>query len=271
MGARESFSAWQDVAKYRAARKMIQGGAWGRLIFGVIAVFAGLLSFQLDIIHVGLVVLGGYLVAGFVVAFARPGVAAWILGGTGLVLLGLWNVLYTFADVILYKDKGQAQTFWAVLGAFQILWGARLLLTKSRYVGIHLPAPSPEAVKRVDELCAGLRRARESDGPQFVELVVMSAEVMQLRGKVGPEGAFLVDTSGTHVYFAQPGDLELRLKKEGPLHKRNRCEMAIRGETMPCAMSHASFERIIAWKEGRPLAPAPPTPPANSPAGAGQV
>ena len=140
MDPRQSFSAWQDVAKYRAARKMIQGGAWGRLIFGVIAVFAGLLSFQLDIIHVGLVVLGGYLVAGFVVAFARPGVAAWILGGTGLVLLGLWNVLYTFADVILYKDKGQAQTFWAVLGAFQILWGARLLLTKSRYVGIHLPA-----------------------------------------------------------------------------------------------------------------------------------
>ena len=262
MDIRQNLAALQEMAKYRAAAKLLRANAWGSVIFGVIALFLGIFSLDQSILNLGLAAIGLFLLAGALTTFIKPGPAALMLSGIGLLLVGMWNIGLVVLET---KAGGKPSTFWGVLGAMQIWWGIRMFSPKAKEAAISLAAPPSEVMQELDALAASIRKAREKGSPDIAEIVTTKHPPMALRVKLAQGVAFFVDATGTHIYAGEPADVDLTLKKpEAMKDKNNKGELRIRQDVFPCQVSKISYERLIAWKSGivaSSAAPPPPVPP----------
>jgi len=137
----------------------------------------------------------------------------------------------------------------------------QMLMPKSKHAAISLAKPPSESMEEIDKAVNAVRGKREKNGTQFIEMQCdHGLSPMMLRGRLGEGTAIITDERGVHVYFAQPDDVEVTLKKEGPPKKRNRGTLRIRDEKLSCKISDVSYERLAACKASGGKAAVPPAP-----------
>ncbi len=235
----------QRAADFRTVRKTLKPPAIGSIVFGVIAIGLGIASLEDSPINAVLVLLGLGLLGEGIWILVQPTPVGMIIDGIALCLLGLWNLFVTFLNV---SSGAKGPRAFAVLGIFQIVLGIQSFRRYGRFAGAAGGTASAEAIKRVDELVAGVEASSEKTSPDIIEFAVKG---IAWKGRLSSDVAVLVAQGEQDVVLARKAELLITPQEAPGSGKTFKAAFQFGPHNDSGALSPESYQRYERWKSSR--------------------
>lgn len=251
------FDELQKVCNYRFIRKSLRpAGVWS-ILFGLVAVVMGFGGMNVAPLKAVLGLIGIFLLLeGLWIVFdPRPG--GLIADGFALIILGLWNILITFAS----KEHGggggeDGPRFFAILGFWQIIWGFQSF---GRFVMVsRIPRikPTDETIKAIDGMVKKILDAETMDAPDLIEFQVKALGGKQFwKARLAHDSAVFVRSGGDDVIFAGKDQVYMYIRDKALLGRNLNFRLAIAGRKMKGTIAPDLFDRYEAWKNSQQSGP----------------
>ena len=120
----------KKYAEYQSAFKVPTASKIGSIIFGIIALFAGLGSISSNALNVILVGIGVALLAEGVWLIISPSYLGLLVDAITIACIGVWNIVISFVNA---QITGSAVTPWSIYGIFQLIWGITTIIRFRKY------------------------------------------------------------------------------------------------------------------------------------------
>ena len=115
----------KKYAEYQSAFKVPTASKIGSIIFGLIALFAGLGSISSNALNVILVGIGVALLAEGVWLIISPSYLGLLIDAITIACIGVWNIVISFVNA---QITGSDITPWSIWGIFQLIWGITTII-----------------------------------------------------------------------------------------------------------------------------------------------
>lgn len=235
----------QEVADYRTVRKTLRGGAIGSLVFGGLALFAGLAA-PMDLILTGV---GAVLVGTGFWNLLSPRPTGIIVDGATLVMVGVYNVSSVFIGAA-QGDSGAGGGLFVKLGVFQVIWGVQSFWRYFQFRdAFKAPATGTELLE-LDGIAAGLWKSKVKDSSDTIEFVVSGLHAKKWKAQLQPEAALMATEGGAELRLCGRDQLDIEDTGKAMLSKTRNVKLRIGAKELKASMSPESFERFRAWKLG---------------------
>jgi hypothetical protein len=231
----------QQAADYRTVRKTVRGGGIACLIFGVLALLAGVAPpFDRVLTAVGLVLLTAGMWNSVV-----PTPVGIVAEAVAILAVGLYNVASVFGGA------GAGSTFWAVLGAWQCVWGVQAFARYRRFANAFHEEPTDVELQQVEDLLKGIRKAKVRQSPEHIEFITHGVlQAQPWRARLLEQSAVCVMAGGQEVRVIPRAQLEMVATGKALIGKSVRVTVTLGGRPCKATVPAESFRRYEAWKAG---------------------
>lgn len=240
----DRFTRLQEVADYRTVRKTLRGGAIGSIIFGALAVFAGLLA-PIDpvLTAVGAVLVGTGLWNAF-----SPRPTGIIVDGVSLWVVGLYNI----GSVVMSASQGDTSGagLWVKLGVFQLIWGGQSFVRFVRFRNAFKSPATGAELLELDEMATGVWKAKVKDTQDTIEFVTTGFGPVKWKARLDPDCALLVTGRGAEVRLVRREALDVEDTGKAMFSRTRKVKVQAGPHTWKGTMSPESLRRFQQWKTG---------------------
>ena len=207
------------------------------------------------------------------VAWGQIAPVDWILSSLGLVLLlaGIWNFAaprrvgilvdavaltlvasYNLTTALLHPVWTHANMSprWALLGALQLLWGARRILIFPRVGGAFVHVPFASELPQIEQSVRTIGKAKEIDSDDLIEFAVEGVKPSLWKALLTHDHAVFVEAGTAHVLVGTR-DM-VRITSFGKVMRGTAvsAEVAIARDRFKGTLSPESFQLYQQWKTG---------------------
>lgn len=239
----------QTAADYVGVRKRVK-------IFGIAAMCFGALHLLLGAVPPGDYVLAGFgalLLGAGIYNVATPKPLGLALAGGLLVLVGILNISDTVMGAMAGIPGGSR---WAVIGAFQIMWGVSEFMRFNRFRNAFTIPPQEHAIQYATEVIKELKRAKPKDDTDVLEFVVGGNwQPKRVRMRLMPESVACL-LGGDDILFLSPDRVEIEDAGKVMIGSKRKANVTLGDEKLKGKISQEALERFRMWKLGSALAQA---------------
>lgn len=239
----EEVPALQRAAEDEVVRRSFKLVGIFSLLFGGLALFAGVVP-PPDLL---------LLAVGAVLAFAglwnlvMRNPTGLLLSAVSLCVVGVYNV----ASPFLPAAGGQGVSAgWAVLGAWQVMWGVQGYRRWQRFRGA-LASTTPEALrKRAADLIDGVRKANPKKDDAIVEFASAGFTPTLLRMRLGPDGVVCLIGAGDDVRICPRSEVALDVDNVFDTQPVAKAALRLGDRTWKGSLRADHVRRFRAWQTG---------------------
>ncbi|HEY2954767.1 MAG TPA: hypothetical protein VGK89_05920 [Candidatus Eisenbacteria bacterium] len=244
MDAHDPVSKLQKVADYRTVRKSLKrSGGWS-VLFGAIAIWAGVGALPVDWV---ITVLGVVLVGTGVWNIAAPRPTGIILDGVTLLLVGGYNLIGT---VLSAMDGVHVSPRWALVGILQLFWGLQRIQSFRRFANAFLERPSDTAMQQIEETVATIRKAKAKESTDIIEFAVDGIHRHVWKARLVGEQAVFVEATGSDILVGTRGSVEITSRGKVMVGSALKADAMVGTQRLRGRISEDSFRRYEQWKTG---------------------
>ena len=231
----------------RMIQKMLRPAAIGSIVFGVIAVVMGTQGAEDVPINNVLALIGVLLFIEGIWCAAAPQPVGLVVDGIALIILGIWNILVTIANI---EAGAQSMSGFILLGIWQISWGIQSIKRYKHYSYLSGVTVSQESRQNLDNMVNNIKLASASGDDSIIEFQVKTLfKKTSLKGKpvegmllfVGPKGELFMD---------EISKIEIKPTKANSTAYPMRASLNICGLTQLGEINQESMDRFHRWKSG---------------------
>lgn len=243
----------QKVATYWAMPKALKSGGIGSIIFGLIALFVGGSGFSENALNGALFLLGVVLIAEGIWLIVKPVPAGFIVDGSTVVLVGVWNI---FVGVLNSSGGDSGGARWVVFGLFQIYLGIKNIRRYKEFA--NLPKPSGEDLQRMVALLKTIKDGSLKQTPDLIEFRRRSFLADHpWKARLFDNVGVFVNTKVGEALIVKKSEIQFTPTGKVLLGKTRKCTLRI-GPLSSEGMIHPdSLARFESWKLGQIFVPAP--------------
>jgi hypothetical protein len=234
----------QRAADFRTVRRALRPASIGSIIFGIIAVVIGINTLEDNSINAFLILLGLFLLGEGIWILVQPTPIGMLVDGFALCLLGAWNLLVTFLNV---QAGATGPRGFAILGLFQIGLGIQSFRRYGRFAGSGQGAVSAEAIKRVDELVAGITQMSMNTA---VDVIEFSVGAQPWKARLRDDLGVFVAGAEEDVVLAAKSEVAI-VPEEAMGDKAFKATFRLGGHTYTGTLSPEAYRRYEAWHTAR--------------------
>lgn len=235
----------QQVADYRTVRKTVRGGAIGSLIFGGLALAAGLIS-PMDVILVGV---GAILLGTGVWNFFAPRPTGIIVDGLTLIMVGGYNLSGILVSVT-HGGAAPAAGLWVKIGLFQIIWGAASFWRFMQYRDAFKAPPTGAEMLELNGIATDVWKTRVKESTDTIDFIVSGFRATRWKAHLEPEAAVIVTNRGAEVRVCGKDAFDVVDLGKTMLGKTRKVEFRVSGKAWKGTIGPESLERFQQWKTG---------------------
>jgi len=242
----------QHAADYTTVRKNVRGSGIAALIFGLLALFAGVLP-PFDLLLAGL---GLMLTVTGLWNITNPHPTGIVLGALAIIMVGLYNV----AGTLLASAAGQGGgTHWAVLGVFQVIWGVQGFGNYKRFAQAFASRPSDTDREQADRMLKELRAAKTKESEDVIEFTgSQGMQALFVKVRLMPDRALCLVGNGDDVRLVPKAAFDVSDQGKAMIGSGRKVQVSMNGTLLKGEMSPESVRRFEVWKHGvarpRPIA-----------------
>ena len=233
-----------NLAASRAAvdaavvRRSVRTSGIGPTIFGVIALFGGMMP-PMNLV---LVSIGGALSASGLWNLTNPSPIGILLVSGCLMLVGVYNIFYTVTT-------GSGTPAWGVIGVWQLIWAYQGVQRYRRFANAHGEDVAEPDRREAEQALVALRKANVRKSPDVVECMMRGFPPARVRARLMPDVALCIIGDNLDVRLASRAEFDVQ--PVGEVKRGNaRVKVAVAGRVIDAMMSAESLARFRAWKSG---------------------
>ena len=176
----------QEMAEFEGLRATLRGSGVGSILWGGFAIWAGYTSMNVNPVNVWLLIIGVGLVLEGLWVRTQCHAGAFVVDGFALLVIGLWNVGVSYANMQAGADGGATKIF-LYLGLAQIWWAIGRFRSPGTLSGLTEPASAEvaEAERFVETERVALVTA-DARTDEAVIVVDLGGEVMRMTRQAMP-------------------------------------------------------------------------------------
>lgn len=236
------------VLNYRLVRKTLRPAGIGSIVFGLVAKGTGFGGMEANPINAILGLIGIFLFVEGIWIVAAPTPAGMIVDGIALIILGIWNIIITFANSAAVGGGGHR--FFAVLGVWQIIWGFQSFGRYKRFSAMPMSRPSDETLRQIDDMVKELAKTKPKDA---TDVIAFQIKNRPWKGRLGQDSGIFVDAPGQEVVFVNRDRVRIEIQDKVLIGKALKASFTLGDRNLNGTISLESYERYDAWKAGNPL------------------
>jgi len=235
----------QEVADYRTVRKTLRASSIGSLIFGTLALAGGLMPPADPVLAaVGLLLLGTGI---WNLTAPRP--AGILIDGAALVVVGLYNVISTFAAAA-QGHAGAGAGFFAKVGVFQIIWGVMSFWRFLRFRDAFRSVPSDVELRQLEGLAEVLRRGKVKESLDLIEFTTSGLSARRWKARLEPAMVVMATDGGREVLVADRATFDIEDRGKVLIGSARKAAFVVRGRRLTGVIPEESMARFQQWKTG---------------------
>jgi hypothetical protein len=252
--SKKNLEALQSTADYNSLRKELVAAALASVIFGIIAIAAGLIPGIVgSFFSVLWFLFGAFLLAeGILLLAGTPRPVGLIVYGVLFVLVGIWNVVGADSMISILNPINPILkiAFQAIflLGIFQVIWGLMAIPRYSRFHKISMQKPSKENQRWFDQAANTISGVKPENSTDIVEFIPSEFYTKKWRGKLQGKLAIFVQGKGDDMFIAEKQHVNIINLGNVTPGKSVKATLQIRNRKIKGKFPFQSFERYEIWK-----------------------
>lgn len=231
----------RKATEFVVARNTIRIGGIGSTVFGVLALFLGVIP-PADPILLGL---GAVLAGTGLWNLTNPGPISLALSAASLAMVGLYNVVGGFVEA---AQGVKPFVGWQVLGVWQLIWSVQEFRRYRRFSAVLSEEPSPEVAQEAKRMVDELRRAKPKTSPDVLEFVAGGWQPVLIRVRLMPTGALCLIGNGDDVMLL--GREGIDLSETGRAGQHVKVTLRAGSRLFKGAIKAEMLERYQSWSGG---------------------
>ncbi len=141
--------------------------------------------------------------------------------------------------------------FFGILGVYQIVYAFQSFKRYSRFSSAPVQEPSPEMIRRIDEIASDIKKSKVKSDPALVEFSSQTFMAQAVwKGRLANGHAIFVDNSGHEVVFSKRGDVAFTPSGRVRPNKAVKGSLQLGSVTLKGTFTAESFERLRTWGSG---------------------
>lgn len=234
-------SALQQAADQVVVRKDLKVSGIAATIFGVLALFAGVLP-PLDPM---LLTVGAALALAGLWNLTNPSALGLALNAGTLILLGVYNVGAGFVDA---ANGIKPFVGWQVLGVWQVIWGVQAIGRHRRFRDAFAHPVTPDQLAQAKALVDDLRKSPPKKAPDVIEWVETGFAPKLARTRLMQDLALVLVAMGDDVRVVPRAALDIECPELKP---RGFSKAVVRrdGVERKAEIREESVHRFRTWKQ----------------------
>jgi hypothetical protein len=235
------YESWFDTNENRTllaicARKQIKNIGIGGIIWGILNTGIGVFAIQVDVVNVGLLILGAIMLGAGIQALRQPSLGVLLTETLVTILLLVWNVgiaVYNFHLVGAFDPRGIVFPVIVALIFFNNY-------KKLQHVKDLIVSVKPDDIKATKQVCKTLVKKKLKNEPAIIETNDRKcrAQLMDDRAFFIQRDlmrAFVVAKDQIHLLIPKPEEKKLKVTVRHPLGK------------LSYAFDKKNTEKLKAW------------------------
>jgi hypothetical protein len=233
-----------------------------------------MVTFSNDPISWVLLLLGFSLIAEGTWICIKPSPMGILVDGIFLLIIGIWNIVVTVNDFILWSQfirrnplsyVSSPSTVFIIIGMWQIVWFVSRVKRFRRFSGKIREKPSEETINKVDAITDSIKNVKFDESNDLIEFTGAGTNWKgRLFGNivvlVGVEGLIL--KSVNDAAFIRREDMQIVDQGRYRLSRFRRVQVRMGTRSFSGLMSPKSLQRYeLVWKAAPMVFPPPPPPP----------
>jgi arabinogalactan oligomer/maltooligosaccharide transport system substrate-binding protein len=220
-------------------RKSLSGSGMWSIMWGALALIAGLAMIEESALNVVLAGIGVFLIGTGIAAWAAPNPVTLRLDATALLLVGLWNIIATLAG------GESSEMVWIIGGVVQIGWAIGRFARHGRFKEVqHVPLP---LIKHAAELVRDTQRANAGRDAGIVQFRA-AGKLWKVR--LLPDLAVAVAGNAQEVRFVEPDEFKLSGAPEATT-RWVQANIQLGRDTWTGPVFAASLAQYALWRQAR--------------------
>jgi MFS family permease len=241
----EDKSALIRAADYKVVNSHLRPASFGSIMFGIIAIALGGSMANQNPINAFLVVIGIFLFIEGIWLLTSPGPKGFVVDGIALIILGIWNILVTFANA---SSGGESVGFFFILGIWQIVWGFQSFGRYKRFAYLAGEKPSKEALEKLEQALRGIMASSYKTSADIVEFKVKALfKEWNWKGKLMDDVALFV-AGKKAIIPVRKDEVKLTLKGESSGLRPQKGTLHLGKQKIAGTISPESLDRLREWK-----------------------
>ena len=243
----QDFDELQKASNYRTIRKALRNAGIGSIVFGSIALLAGLPGVSESLLDAGLAIIGLMLLSEGLWILKAPSPKGLIADGIVLIILGAWNILTSILDT---AEGLRVARGFVMLGGWQIIWGIQSIGRYKLFAEMPMARPPDHVLRWLDDLAKRIHKTGTAEVSDIIVFQADSEKKKSWRALLCGDTAVLVQGDGEHLVFARRGDVYITSHGEAGVGNLIRITHQVGELSEPGLMSPEYLERYTIWKEG---------------------
>ncbi len=241
----EDKSTLIKAADYKVVNSHLRPASFGSIIFGVIAIALGGSMANQNPINAFLVVIGIFLFIEGIWLLTSPGPKGFVVDGIAMIIIGVWNILITFANA---SSGGESIGFFFIIGVWQIIWGFQSFGRYKRFSYLAGEKPSKEALEKLEQALQGIMASSYKTSADIVEFKVKTAfKEWNWKGKLMDDVALFV-AGKKAIIPVRKDEVKLTLKGESSGLRPHKGTLHLGKQKIAGTISPESLDRLREWK-----------------------
>ena len=234
-------TALQQAADQVVVRSNLKTSGIAATIFGVLALFAGVLP-PADPLLMGV---GGALAVVGLWNLTNPSPLGLALTAGSLVMVGLYNIGSGFLDAM---NGIKPFVGWQILGVWQVIWAWQGFARYRRFQNAFSHAVSDDQRATARGMIDGLRKSPPKKSADVVEWIVGGLTPQMVRARLMQDMALLLIAMGDDVRLVPRGEIDVEAPDAKP-GKPASVRVSLDGKTVKATMQEESLLRFRTWKQ----------------------
>jgi len=237
----DSASKLQKVADYRTVRRTLKrSGVWS-ILFGAVALVAGL-GTPVDWV---LMVLGAALLGTGTWNIAAPRPTGIILDGVTLLLVGAYNLIGTLLAAM---DGTHVSPHWGLTGMLQLYWGVQRIQSFRRFANAFLERPSDAEMQQIEETVGAIRKAKVKESTDIIEFKVEGIHRNVWKARLSGEDAVFVEAAGSDILVGTRDTVVITTRGKVMVGSALKADAAVGPVHLKGTISPDSYHLYEQWK-----------------------
>jgi len=234
----------QLAADEVALNRRLKPAGIGSLVFGGLALLAGLAGMGEDPFALALLLLGLLLLGTGLWQLVTLNPKGLVANGIALILVGVYNVGYTLWQI---SSEGSTGFFWLILGFLQVFWGAQNIKRYPRFASMASRCKDKELLRSIRALMEGAVKGKPNQDAGLVEFQSVDFKRDGVwRGRLMERYGLFMLLPGWEGVFVLPEQVEVE-ELPGKAGKRVRARVRLGDMEREGTMTRESLERLRRW------------------------
>ena len=234
-------------ANFLMVRRLLRGAGIGSIVFGVIAIGLGAYSIQENPVNAILLLLGVLLLAEGIWIVTAPSPAGMVVDGVALLLLGLWNLFVSLANMS--AGAGRPGAFVA-LGAFQIFWGIQSFRRYGRFANLPMKKPDEAMGKWLDGVLNSMAAGSKETPDRADFLALVGGKKDTWKGRLLEDVAFFMRGKDEEILIAGKQECSVTPLGTAATGAGAIARIQLGARTFDVTGPLQAIERFQSWKAG---------------------